>query len=75
MQTVPLWLFEQALEALAGIEELAASAEHRANEAERIGEAAGITAGSLMIAGIRAKAAREVLANAGGVSVSGPSVV
>ncbi len=64
MQTVPLWMFEQALETLASIQELAESAERRARDAQFVEQAAGITAGSLMVAGIRAKAAHEVLGGA-----------
>ena len=76
MKTVPLWLFEQALETLASIADLADDAEQRAGETESIGARAGIAAGSLMVAGIRAKAAWEVLGPiADDVSVSGPSVV
>ena len=61
MKTVPLWLFEQALETLASIADLADEAEQRVGETESIGSRAGIAAGSLMVAGIRAKAAHEVL--------------
>ena len=56
--------------------DLADDAEQRAGETESIGARAGIAAGSLMVAGIRAKAAWEVLGPiADDVSVSGPSVV
>jgi hypothetical protein len=61
--TVPTWLFEMAISTLAEIEAAANKAEQEIMAEPELACRSGLATGALIVAGIKAAAAREVLSS------------